>query len=267
MNLAARLWFIFLRYYFYYSFLYKHKSLRKSGRTRWLDFAPGTLSPALIISNKGPANPTGLVIHFHGMGDDILSTFKDGILTYVEISGAVLAVPDLGPDSWCSDSVNRNIYALIEALKEEHPGLPIILSGTSMGGCIALSALKSQKIQKEVSGVIAVSASTRLDLLMKNTSQASLRDAICNSVDPGCNLEESLFEFSFHRFAPSITTPVMVLYSPNDPVIPHEPLLDTHELNRKAGGSLTIKKMNRLKGHFRPTASELASSYSLLLEK
>lgn len=267
MNLVARLWFTFLRYYFYFSFLYKHRFLRKSGRTRWLDFAPGKLIPALVISPEGPADPTGLVIHFHGMGDDIPSTFKDGILTYVENSGAILAVPDLGPESWCSESVSQNIYALIMALKKEYQGLPIILSGTSMGGCIALSALKSEKIEKEISGVIAVSASTRLDLLMESTSQATLKQALASSVDEGCDLKESLLELSFHQFAKTVTTPVIVLYSLHDPVIPRDPLLETFELIQKTGGSLTIKKMKRLKGHFRPIASELADAYSFLHKK
>ena len=95
------------------------------------------------------ANPRAIMVVAHGMGEHsaryrapLASLILDGIAVYaLDHRGHGASVPaggvfgDFGPGGYAG--VVSDVAALVEQTRSEHPGLPIILFGHSMGSMIA----------------------------------------------------------------------------------------------------------------------------------
>ncbi len=246
------------RYYYFLSALLCYGLVRRH-EVRHLKISAGTKRGCLVIAPMTHASIRRVVVHLHGMGDNKWRAFRDGIGVFPQRFGAILVVPDLRDSPWCSDRMLVDLESLLSHLHRSYPHAAIVLSGTSMGGSIALSALTNSAIREKLSGVIAVSAATRLDQLLTTTDSESVRGALLASVDHD---RDKLRDKSLHYSIPDISVPVCLLYSAADPVIPSVHLLETATQLSARGIPLRLVRMDRPRGHYRPLAAELCDALS-----
>ena len=109
------------------------------------------------------ANPSGLVVIFHGLGAHARFPTVRVAADNICLAGFAVAAPDFmghgsspglrGYIPSCEALIQQAIAAT-EAAAAAHPGLPVFLLGSSMGGAIALAVARRIEKPVVVSGVV-----------------------------------------------------------------------------------------------------------------
>ncbi len=128
-----------------------------------------------------------LVVYFHGMGSNFMEPFVvpyDRSVADAITAGnarlALLSVNYRGEASWGSDAAYADVSQNIRQVMEEFPVDRIVLIGTSMGGCAALTyaAVAPPAIRGKISGVVSVEAAGDLTDLYRESSHPAVRQAM-----------------------------------------------------------------------------------------
>lgn len=124
-----------------------------------------------------------LFVFFHGMGASCLEPFatpKDTPISDAIVKkdhSYVLMAPNYrSPAGWVSDAALSDITQCIHMMCVQYPIKHIVLVGTSMGGCVALSysVLAPDDIKKKLQGVVAIDAAGNYaDLYQKTKLDAA----------------------------------------------------------------------------------------------
>ncbi|MFV1974766.1 MAG: serine aminopeptidase domain-containing protein [Candidatus Scalindua sp.] len=200
------------------------------------------------------------------MGDNIWTAFKDGISIYPEYFKVRLIVLQLQNSPWCSSVMLENLHAVLREIRSNNPQSTIILSGTSMGGSIVINSLKKSEITAHIHAVITSSSSTQLDKLLLATNSKKVKKALIMSTGDSVAPEKILKSQSLHYATPHIKLPIVIIYSPYDIILPSEHILETASKLIEQGTPVKLIKMNRPKGHYRPTKKELLNGFEWIRE-
>lgn len=255
-----------LRYIYFIEALLRYKLINKNSVTY---SSYGTHNKHKLISiapSKHSYNKNIYVIHLHGMGDNIWTAFKDGISIYPEYFNIRLIVLQLQNSPWCSPCMFRNLHSILKEIRLINPRSTIILSGTSMGGSIVMNSLKKSEITDYIHAAITCSASTQLDKLLLTTNSKKVKKALLMSTGDSESPETTLKNQSLHFSIPDIKLPIVIIYSPLDKILPSEHIIETANELVKHGTPVKFIKMNRPKGHFRPTKKELLNGFEWIKE-
>ena len=255
-----------LRYLYFFEALLRYKLLNKNSVTYSNYGALNKHKLIRIDPSVYSNNQKTYVIHLHGMGDNIWTAFKDGISIYPDYFGVTLMVLQLQNSPWCTPSMLNDLHSIINEIRSINPQPKIILSGTSMGGCIVINSLKNSKIADHIHAAIVCSASTQLDKLLVTTSSERVKKALLISTDNSASHESTLMNQSLHYSIPDIKFPIVIIYSSLDNILPSEHILETANNLVKHGTPVKFIKMNRPKGHYRPTKKELLNGFEWINE-
>jgi acylglycerol lipase len=225
--------------------------------------ADGTRLP-LRVWRANP-HPKAVILALHGMNDygnafamPAQAWARDGITTYAYDQRGFGGAPYRG--LWPgADALAQDAQHMTRLLRERHPGVPLYLLGESMGGAIAMLALRRPDLIS-VDGVIlsapAVWGGDAMNLFYRTsiwlgahlmpdrkfTGSAFKRWASDNvemlrglardplfikgtRVDTVYGVTELMGDAYAEAEYPRV--PMLVLYGARDEIIPHEPVLDT----------------------------------------
>lgn len=202
------------------------------------------------------ASPRCVVVHLHGMGDTVWRAFSDGLSMLHEDLRADLVIPDFGLAPWDDVEVIARTAALIRNVERTAGQLPVYLSGTSMGGCMAFALASQESVQSAISGVIAFSATPRLDLLGAVTASSEVRAALSGRgrrAPPGKRVELDRAQRPL---------PWFIAYTPGDPVVPPLGLQDAARVLIDRGAAAMLYPLRRPAGHFRPIEEDWIQAFS-----
>ncbi|MDE2181487.1 MAG: lysophospholipase [Alphaproteobacteria bacterium] len=115
----------------------------------------------LPLRHWDAAHPRAIVVALHGMSDysnafDMPASWwgEHGITTYAYDQRSFGRSPD--PGIWPGgDALRQDLDDCVDAVRKQHPGLPVFALGESMGGAVVLSALAAPSPPR-VDGVILV---------------------------------------------------------------------------------------------------------------
>lgn len=209
-----------------------------------------------------------LIVHVHGMGDGARTAFKDGVLRYTDAHAAELYMLELDNDPWCAPAVIHSFGEFLTSVREVHPGIPIVLSGTSMGGCIVLSAMLNADIRASVIGVITYSASSMLDNVFLDSSSPAVRQALEDSVAGAADARTALREHSLHYALPAVLPdlpPLFLAYTKHDTVVPSGAVRRTAQELAKHGDRVMLYPFKRRHGHNRPWPADVRAALAWIL--
>ncbi|CAK0775923.1 hypothetical protein CCP4SC76_600012 [Gammaproteobacteria bacterium] len=248
---------IFFRYWYWAIALTRYRIFQR----RYIGtMAYGSsLDKRCIIVNSIRQPAKAIIVYLHGMGDTVWDAMKDGIDVLPQKYRTMLLLPEIGIAPWCSVHTISDLNALLENLRDSHPPhMPIILSGTSMGGTIALSLLSTELTQRYISGIMVFSASSRLDHLSRHST----------SIEVGLALRKNVGEdqSALKKHSPDYATigrsiPVSMAYSPQDRVIPPSPLEQTAAILRQKKLPVRVVAMQRPPGHYRPQKKDIIQAF------
>lgn len=131
-----------------------------------------------------------LVVYLHGMGSTFLEPFiyPQDTPIYSVISSQVPNVIPLScnyrkASSWGNDAAMTDISQNIRELSQQFPVEKIVMMGSSMGGCVALSyaAQAPDDIKAKITGVVSAESAGDLIQLYKKSKDGSIRPALINA--------------------------------------------------------------------------------------
>lgn len=154
--------------------------------TSLLDGNEGTLifSPP---ASRGQGIENTLIVYLHGMGSTYMEPFTTPVsapvapaLQQKDTSCAVLSPDYRGTGSWGSEAATADITQNIRHVMQEYRFQRIILVGSSMGGCTALSyaTMAPADIKSKITGIVAALPSGELSQLFKDTIKDEIRQAL-----------------------------------------------------------------------------------------
>lgn len=142
------------------------------------------LSPPTM---PGKAEDATMVVYFHGMGSTYMEPYlvpKDKSIAQLcrdySRQGAFLSVDYRGKASWLNQAALADVDQNVQAALMRFPARKIILVGTSMGGCSALSYsyLAAPDIKERIVGVLACEGAGDLIALYKQTDSDLVRKGL-----------------------------------------------------------------------------------------
>ena len=142
------------------------------------------LSPPFMPSK---AEDSTLIVYFPGMGSTYMEPYlvpKDKSIAQVcrdqLRQGAFLSVDYRGKASWLNQAALADVDQNVQAALLRFPARKIILVGTSMGGCSALSYsyLAAPDIKEKIVGVLACEGAGDLVALYKETDSDLVRKGL-----------------------------------------------------------------------------------------
>lgn len=124
--------------------------------------APDGIKVAFRVTDAKTADPTAVVVHVPGLGsnshymDDMGKQLADENLKVYAIDNRGHGLTQGKKADVASYQLwVKDVERLVAVAKQENPGKPIVVSGSSMGGLIALRYAQSH--QQDIAGVIALS--------------------------------------------------------------------------------------------------------------
>lgn len=134
-----------------------------------------------------PENGFDLVVYLHGMGSTYLEPFvnadSEPIAKRICDSRPTIIFASLsyrGAYSWGNDAAIEDISQNIRELMQKYPVHRIVIMGTSMGGCTALSytTLAPDDLRGRIAGAVSAEGSGDLAQLFKETDAKSIPNAL-----------------------------------------------------------------------------------------
>ena len=193
--------------------------------------------PAPIYSNSGYT----LVVYLHGMGSSYFEPFVFpqekglGLEVVDRYPGTVfLSCNYRGKASWGNDDAMSDITQNIRQACQEMPVKKIIMMGTSMGGCTALTyaATAPQDIKEKITGIVSVESAGDLIKLCQLTKHPVIRPSIEAAL--GKALASDQASFSQKSFIPNIAglppgVKVAIVSAKKDKIVPPELQFDIYK--------------------------------------
>ncbi|HEY9714011.1 MAG TPA: alpha/beta fold hydrolase [Chroococcales cyanobacterium] len=145
------------------------------------------LCPAVL---SGPAREITLIVYLHGMGSTLQEPFlfpKDHPLAFTIVDHkpktVLLSCSYRKEASWGSDAAVADITQNIREICQQYPVKRIILMGSSMGGCVALTyaATAPQDIKEKLIGVVSCESTGDLAKLFQTTKLPGVQVAMVNA--------------------------------------------------------------------------------------
>ena len=145
-----------------------------------------------VMPPRSPKPPDGfdLVIYLHGMGSTFLEPFvtpeQEPIAKRICDNNPSIVFASLNYRrawSWGNDAAISDITQNIREIMQRYPVKRIIIAGTSMGGCTALTytALAPQDVQAKIIGAVSSEGTGDLARLFKETKDRSIPQALTNA--------------------------------------------------------------------------------------
>lgn len=175
-----------------------------------------------------------LIVYFHGMGSNYMEPFvyPEGNSIATAISKRYANVCLLSCNyrkeaSWGRDEAISDITQNIRELMQQYPIKRIVLMGTSMGGCVALSygTDAPPDVKEKLAGIVSVEGAGDLNLLKNSTRIQSVKQAIETAM--GGSYESRTAEYQRKSFIPNASklpqgTRVAVVSAKQDQIVPPE---------------------------------------------
>jgi len=134
-----------------------------------------------------PVNRSVLIVYLHGLfasceqAFEIPNKYPFAFAATDAFPNAAFLSCDYGsPGSWCSNADYNDITSSIEEISKSFPFSRIVITGTSMGGCTALSyaATAPEDIRNKIIGVLAIYAAGDLTHLYEETKSVEVRQSL-----------------------------------------------------------------------------------------
>lgn len=187
-----------------------------------------------------PRNPTAghdgfdMVVYLHGMGSTFLEPFvcpdKESIAQAATSHNRRLVFLSLNYRrawSWGNDAAISDISQNIREMMQRYPISRIILMGTSMGGCTALTycALAPADIKAKICGAVSSEGAGDLALLYEKTGNNMIRPALVNAF--GGTPEAVPDRYARQSFLPNLaqlpkTARIALISARRDSIVPPE---------------------------------------------
>jgi pimeloyl-ACP methyl ester carboxylesterase len=175
-----------------------------------------------------------LVVYLHGMGSNSMEPFLypsgESISTAIAKrypNVCLLSCSYRKEQSWGSDAAMSDITQNIREVMQQYPIKQIVLMGTSMGGCTALSYGVSapDDIKSKLSGIVSVEGAGDLGALYSKTSNPQVRAAMEAAM--GGSFASAPQEYKRKSFIPNIdklpkSARVAVISATQDTIVPVE---------------------------------------------
>ena len=148
---------------------------------------------------------TILMVYLHGLGQNHSEPFRQPLhgsfadSLFKEFPNLEILSCNYGIlPSWCKSTVRQDISLNIRQALKEHPAEQIIVTGSSMGACSALTyvACAPKDIKDKIAGVIAIYPSGDLMDLHNNSSADVVKNALEKAFDGGPDRQSSRYKDS-----------------------------------------------------------------------
>jgi hypothetical protein len=148
---------------------------------------------------------TILMVYLHGLGQNHSEPFRQPLhgsfadCLFKEFPNLEILSCNYGIlPSWCKSTVRQDISLNIRQALKEHPAEQIIVTGSSMGACSALTyvACAPKDIKDKIAGVIAIYPSGDLMDLHNNSSADVVKNALEKAFDGGPDRQSSRYKDS-----------------------------------------------------------------------
>lgn len=145
-----------------------------------------------VLAPRAPKPEQGfdLIIYLHGMGSTFLEPFvspdAQPIAKRIGDTHPTIIFSSLNYRrawSWGNDAALADITQNIRELMQRYPVNRIVIMGTSMGGCTALTytALAPEDVKAKIVGAVSCEGAGDLALLFKETKNRSIPHALTNA--------------------------------------------------------------------------------------
>ncbi len=206
-----------------------------------------------------------LVVYLHGMGSNYLEPFQPRqdkaiaeALSQRFANLCVLSCSYRKESSWGSDIAMADITQNIRELMQQYPIDKIVIMGTSMGGCTALTyaATAPEDIKKKLFGIVSVEGAGDLARLYATTQYKRVRTAIADAM--GGIPTSASAQYQKKSFIPNIgglpkDTRVAIVSAAQDIVVPVE--LQTEIIAALESHNFKVKRIDVNIGHGAPPSA------------
>ncbi len=215
-----------------------------------------------------------LVVYLHGMGSNYLEPFSNpgesiaaGLSKrYANI--CLLSCNYRKAASWGSDNAMSDITQNIRELMQQYPIDKIVLMGTSMGGCTALTyaATAPEDIKKELCGVVSVEGAGDLARLYATTKHPQVKMAMVDAL--GGTPTSAPAQYKKKSFLPNIDglpkgTRVTVVSATRDVIAPV--VLQTELIAELESRQFKVKRIDVDSGHGAPPSAVYTQALEFVL--
>lgn len=161
-------------------------------KTTFVSHFDGQEDSFAVLPPRGVKPPEGfdLIVYLHGMGSTFLEPF-----VCPESQPIARSICNANPDlifsslnyrrawSWGNDAAISDITQNIREVMQQYPVHRIIMVGTSMGGCTALTytAIAPDDVKEKIIGAVSVEGSGDLARLFHETKNKSIPTALFNA--------------------------------------------------------------------------------------
>lgn len=180
---------------------------------------------------SGPARDLTLLVYLHGMGGSYLEPFiypdKESIAESIaaKFPSAILLSCDYRHEaSWGSDAALADVTQNIRQMCQQYPVSRIVIMGTSMGGCIALTYAcdAPPDIKAKLAGVVSAESTGELIPLYKECRLPQLKPSMIAAF--GGTPEQVPEAYKSKSFLDNVqrfpAVPVAVLSARSDEIVP-----------------------------------------------
>ncbi|PWT96287.1 MAG: hypothetical protein C5B53_09935 [Candidatus Melainabacteria bacterium] len=213
-----------------------------------------------------PASKAVLMVYLHGLGQNHSEPFKvplhGNFASCLKREFPSLEILSLNYGilpSWCKETVREDISLNIRQVLAEHPADRIVVAGSSMGACSALTyvACAPKGIKDKIIGVIVVYPSGDLIDLHDGTSAVPVRIALEQAFGGSPARQRKLYNDSslkehLHSFPAQAR--VCVIEGLNDTVVPVKEQRDVVSALTKIGIATQVLEV---KGNHQPPSGKL----------
>ncbi len=232
-----------------------------------------------VLPARAPKPPAGydLIIYLHGMGSTFLEPFvcpqqepiaKQVCDTHPDIIFASLNYRRAW--SWGNDAAISDISQNIRELIQRYPVNRIIILGTSMGGCTALTytALAPDDLKAKIIGAVSAEGAGDLARLFKETKNTTIPPALINAF--GGRPEAVPERYAKQSFLSNIQglrgdTRFSIISASRDTIVPPQFQKELVDILQKRNNATRLLEVNS--GHGVPPASYFVDGLNFVLGK
>jgi len=229
------------------------------------------LAPPTI---NGPRENMTLLVYLHGMGSSYLEPFLHptdsplGPQLLARENNLLLLSSNYGKvASWGNDEGYSDLTQNIREVCDQYPIGDIIIMGTSMGGCVALSypTRAPDDIKSKICGIVSVEGAGSLDQLYDRTKSQAVKTALAAAF--GGPPAAALAKFQAVSLIPNINklpshVKVVIVSASKDQIVPPEMQQELVEILNKA--HIPTKMIVLDIPHQIPAASVYDQAYDLV---
>lgn len=218
-----------------------------------------------------------LVVYLHGMGSNYLEPFVTpneqtiaDAISRKDPSVGILSCNYRKDASWGSDAAYSDIAQNIRLVQQEFPFNKIVLVGTSMGACTALTfaATAPKDIQEKIVGVVAMEGAGDLAKLYYETSHKGIAPAMICAFGGRPDMIPDVYKRKSFLFNLQSVPPGMRFYllgAKQDRIVPYS---FQEEIQRQLEETKHVVKLEGIEGqHGVPPVAEYVKGVDFVLSK